>query len=372
VTRPIGILACWLLLLPAHGDDWPQWLGPRRDAVWRETGILKRFPPDGPKVLWRAPIGPGYTGPAVARGRVVTMDRRLAPGSSNPSNPFQRGSIPGTESVLCHDADSGRLIWRHEYPRAYTISYPKGPRATPAIDGERVYTLGAEGDLHCLRLSDGTVVWRRHFSGDYGAATPTWGFAAHPLVVGDHVITLVGGEGSAVVAFDKRTGRECWRALTTDDVAYCPPVICRVGDHRLLVVWLIDGVHGLDPANGKVLWSHEWKVRGGGSIAMPRQLGDRLFLSTFFNGSLMLRLQPDASGVVKLWQSPKISAKDTTQLHALNAVPWLEGEHIYGVCNHGQFRCLEITDGARVWESLRPLRLERPRRNATAFLIKHE
>lgn len=372
MIRTLTFLALASALFTARADDWPQWLGPQRDGVWRETGILKRFPTDGPRVLWRQPIGPGYTGPAVGGGVVVAMDRVLAPGATNPSNPFQRGSIPGNERVRCHDAETGQLLWQHAYPRAYTISYPKGPRATPAIDGDRIYALGAEGDLLCLAKGNGNVLWRHHFGDEYGAKTPTWGFAAHPLVDGDRVISLVGGEGSALVAFDKRTGRELWRALTTADVAYCPPVIHEAGGVRQLVVWLIDGVHGLNPETGTVLWIHEWKVRGGGSIAMPRKHGDRLFLSTFFNGSLMLRFAADRPAVSPLWESPKISAKDTTHLHALNTVPWLEAGHIYGVCNHGQFRCLRIEDGERVWETLKPLRLDRPRRNATAFLIKHE
>jgi outer membrane protein assembly factor BamB len=371
----IRLFPAAVLLLGASAtsaDDWPQWLGPARDAVWRETGIVESFSDRELKPLWRTPLGPGYTGPAVAGGRVFVMDRQLAPGAKNPENLFKRGNIAGTERALCLDERTGRVLWERKYEAGYTLSYPKGPRATPTVDGERVYTLGAEGHLHCLDAVNGSVIWQRDFTEDFGAKTPTWGHAAHPLVDGDKVICLVGGEGSAVVAFDKRNGRELWRALTTRDVAYCAPVIYEAVGKRQLIIWHTEAVASLDPDSGAVLWEHEWKVRGGGSIALPRLRGDRLFLSTFFNGSLMLGLKAGGPGVEKLWQSPKISARDTLFLHSLNSVPWLEAGHIYGVCNYGQFRCLRIEDGRRVWESLKPLGLDKPRRNANAFIVKHE
>lgn len=372
MKQPIALLCVLISSVSLMADDWPQWLGPRRDGVWRETGILKRFPETGLKVLWRTPIGPGYTGPAVAGKMVIAMDRTLAKGARNPTDPFERDSIPGAERIVCLDRNTGALLWKHEYPAAYTISYPKGPRATPVIDGERAYTLGAEGHLVCLKLDNGKPVWNHHFAETHSAKTPTWGFAAHPLVDGERLICLVGGKDSAVVAFDKKTGRELWRRLTSKDIGYCPPVIYEAGGVRQLIIWLVGGVHALNPETGDIYWSHKWHVRGGGSIAMPRKLGDRLFLSTFFNGSLMLKLHEDTPTASLLWQSPKTSVLDTIHLHALNSVPWLEDGHIYGVCNYGQFRCLEIETGKRKWESLEPLRLAKTRRNATAFIVRHE
>jgi outer membrane protein assembly factor BamB len=370
-TLLLTVGALWCAGIQVVADDWPQWLGPGRDSVWRESGILKSFPKAGLKQLWRSPIGPGYSGPAVADGQVFVLDRVLAPGATNPENLFRRGSIPGTERIHCFDQSSGKTLWIHEYDSAYTVSYPKGPRATPAVKAGRVYSLGTEGDLICLESKTGQPVWSRNFGKAYGAKTPTWGFAAHPLLDGNQVISLVGGKGSAVVAFNKTDGSELWRALTTDDVAYCPPVIYKIGGVRQLIIWLVDGVHSLDPKTGKIYWSHPWKVRGGGSIAMPRMIGHRLFLSTFFNGSLMLQLNAQPLGVEQLWISPKISTKDTTFLHALNCTPWLEGEYIYGVCNYGQFRCLQISNGKRIWESFKPLGLAKPRRNANAFIVKN-
>src|SRR5581483_3658525 len=125
-----------LALAPsARADDWPQWLGPQRDGVWRETGIVEKFPPGGPKVLWKAPVGGGYAGPAVAGGKVYVIDRVLPEGTRNPANAFARDEIPGRERVLCLDEQTGRVIWKHEYDCPYRISYPAGPRATPLVSG---------------------------------------------------------------------------------------------------------------------------------------------------------------------------------------------------------------------------------------------
>lgn len=356
----------------ASAEDWPQWLGPKRDAVWRESGIVKTFPKEGLKPLWRTPVRPGYSGPAVAKGRVFLMDRQLAEGARNPDDVFKRGNIPGDERILCLDAKTGSLLWEKSYAAGYTVSYPKGPRATPTVSDGRVYTLGAEGHLNCLDVDDGATLWAKRLSDDYGARTPTWGHAAHPLIDGDKLICLAGGEGSAVVAFDKDTGRELWRALTSKDIGYCPPVIYEAGGRRQLIIWHTQAVVSLNPDTGAIYWQVPWDVRGGGSIAMPRQLDDTLFLGTFFNGSLMLKLNTAEPGATELWKSPKITTKDTIFLHSLNCTPWLENGLIYGVCNYGQFRCLRASDGQRLWESLKPVGLDKPRRNANAFIVRHE
>ena len=187
-------------------DDWPQWLGPQRDAVWRESGIIARFPTNGPPVRWRASIGGGYAGPVVANGRVYVADRRLAQGTSNPADPFDRGVIRGGERVLCLSEADGQVLWKHEYECPYTISYPAGPRVAPLVSQGKVYTLGAEGNLFCLDATDGKVLWSHEFKKDYGIKAPMWGFAGHPLLDGNRLICLVGGAGSTAVAFDKDTG----------------------------------------------------------------------------------------------------------------------------------------------------------------------
>ncbi len=214
--RPLtsALLLCALFAAPARADDWPQWLGPKRDAIWRETGILDKFPAGGPKVLWRKPVGPGYTGPAVAKGRVYVMDR-VRPGDGEKKQPVYKPG-PGKERVLCLSAKDGSLIWKHEYEAPYIkMGYPSGPRTTPLVEGDRVYTLGAAGHLFCLDADTGKVIWAKDFQKDLKAPQPFWGWAGHPLIEGDRLICTVGGPGQAAVAFDKRTGKELWKALST-------------------------------------------------------------------------------------------------------------------------------------------------------------
>jgi len=168
----------------ARGDDWPQWLGPKRDGVWRETGIVEKFPKGGPKVLWRTPIGGGYSGPAVAGVRAYITDRLLATDAKNPASGFTKNEIPGKERVLCLDDATGQIIWKHDYDCNYDMQYPAGPRTTPVVDNGKVYTLGAMGDLLCLDTANGKVLWSKNFPKDYNAPVQVWGFAAHPLLKG--------------------------------------------------------------------------------------------------------------------------------------------------------------------------------------------
>jgi outer membrane protein assembly factor BamB len=356
------------LTLNLLADDWPQWLGPQRDGVWRETGIVKTFPEDGLSLRWRTTIGAGYAGPAVAKGRVYVHDRQLATGASNPENPFGRGGIPGTERVLCLNEKDGRLIWTHEYDCLYSVSYASGPRATPLAHDGRVYTLGAEGHLLCLTAENGEVVWSRELTRDFNTRTPTWGFAGHPLIDGDKLICLVGGEGSVAVAFDKDTGEELWRALSAKEPGYCPPMIYTINGHRQLIIWHPQAVSGLDPDTGDVLWTHPQNVRSGMTIATPRQLGDRLFLTSFFSGALMLRVIGDEPEVI--WQSPKASEKDTLMLHSTMSTPIVSNTHIYGCCSYGQFRCLKTDTGERVWETFEPI-VGKPERWGNAFIVEN-
>ena len=346
---------------PAHADDWPQWLGPRRDGVWRESGVLDHFPKNGPKERWRMPVGGGYAGPAVADGKVYVPDRVLAPGAKNPSDPFKTSSVDGEERLWCLKESDGGVLWKKSYPCAYQLSYAAGPRATPTVGGGKVYFLGAMGDLHCYNAATGDDVWAKNFVKDkaYKAPVPLWGFAASPLLDGDELICLVGGDNSVVVAFDKDTGAEKWRALSmeTEQIGYCPPVIYTVGGVRQLIIWTPEAVNGLDPATGKVYWSQPFKLKANLSIATPRLDGDRLLVTSFYNGSMLLKLtaengKPSAS---VLWKG-KGRGEAPTQtegLHSIISTPYIRDGYIYGVCSYGQLRCLKEDDGSRVWEDLR-------------------
>lgn len=367
----VCILGFYLLTAPVlHAADWPQWLGPQRDGVWRETGIIEKFPTNGLKFRWRVQIGSGYSGPAVAKGRVYVMDRQLAKGTSNPSSPWGRSEIPGNERVLCLNEVDGRILWQHEYDCPYTVSYASGPRVTPPVHEGKVYTLGSEGNLLCLDAEKGTVLWSRDFKKDFGIKTPMWGFAGHPLVDGKKLICLVGGEGSIAVAFDKDTGKELWRALSAKEPGYAPPMIYEFSGKRQLILWHPEAVNALDPETGKVIWSHPLtpSVRSGMTIPSPRKIGDLLFLTSFYNGSLLLRVDSDKPSVV--WQSQKVSEKDTDGLHSVMATPLIENGYIYSPCSYGQFRCLKLETGERLWETFAPTS-GKSERWGHAFVVKH-
>jgi outer membrane protein assembly factor BamB len=349
--------------------DWPQWLGPNRDSTWRESDLVEKFPTNGPPVLWRTPIGGGYSGPVVADGLVYVTDRQLAQGASNPADPFDRATIRGYERVLCLDERDGHVVWKHQYECPYSIAYPAGPRVAPLVDAGKVYTLGAEGNLVCLDARSGELQWSRDFKKDFGIKAPMWGFAGHPLVDDDRLICLVGGAGTTVVAFNKFNGKEIWRALSAEEPGYSSPMICEEGGKRQLIVWHPEAANSLDPETGKVYWSVPFKSRSGMTIATPRKSGAALFFTSFYSGSLMLRMDRDKPSASVVWRTEKSSEKDTTHLNAVMCTPFLLGGCIYGVCSYGQLRCLKVETGERLWETFKATTSGEPVRWANAFIV---
>jgi outer membrane protein assembly factor BamB len=371
----LAFLASPLLAVPAAGDDWPQWLGPQRDGVWREKGVVEKFPQGGPKQRWRVEIGGGYAGPAVADGKVYVTDRVLARGAKDSADPFQRSNSDGEERVLCIDDSNGKVLWTHSYPCKYEISYPCGPRCTPVVKDGKVYTLGAMGDLYCLDAAKGTVVWSKKFTKDYGAPVPGWGFAASPLLDGDRLICLVGGKNSVVVAFDKNSGKELWKSLnlTGAQIGYAPPIIAEVGKTRQLIVWHPQAVNGLNPETGELYWSEKFQARSNLAISTPRLAGDKLLVTAFYNGSMLLQLDGDKPAAKVVWKvgGRNESPEGTEGLHSIMCTPVVKDDHIYGVCSYGELRCLKLDTGERVWQDLRATgKKEKPsERWANAFIV---
>jgi outer membrane protein assembly factor BamB len=372
-TRLGYVLAMVTLVLaggtPSTADDWPQWQGPKRDGVWRESGIVEKFPPGGPKVLWRAELGGGFAGPAVADGRVYVMDRRgemLGKGKEGPP----KGGLKGKERILSLDAADGKPLWVHEYDCDYRILYPSGPRSTPVVHQGKLYSLGAMGDVFCLDAAKGKVHWHKRLLDEYKAKTPLWGYAAHPLVDGDRVICLAGGAGSAVVALHKDTGKELWRALTVEEIGYAPPMIFEAGGKRQLIVWHTEAINSLDPETGKLYWSEKFPlnepVRPAITVGTPRLEKDLLFVSSPHHGSLMLKLAADRPAATVLWRGKSDNLAKPDGLHSLMSSPVLRDGHVYGVCNFGQLRCLKADTGKLLWEHQTS---ERKALATTTFLI---
>ncbi len=367
-TTILSISLSFFLSHSVSAADWPQWLGPDRDSVWREQGILEEFPEGGPKVQWRAPVELGYAGPAVAEGRVFVMDYVLKAGEIR-NNPSARDHLEGTERVLCFDADSGELLWKHEYARPYSVSYGGGPRCTPTVDGERVYALGGEGNLWCLDVRDGRVIWSKDFVKDYGAETPLWGVAAHPLVAGDTLFCVVGGDGSVAVAFDKYTGRERWRALSASQQGYCPPTMIEHAGTQQLVIWHGDAINGLNPESGDVYWSVPLKPSYGMAIAVPRLLGSQLFASGFGTAGVLLKLSEQRPAVDIVWRGEPRNA-----VYSSNVTPFLLDGVIYGCdISTSALMAVRMEDGERLWQTLEPtIGADQRGRYGTAFLVRHE
>lgn len=359
-------LVCLSLLMAvvssARADDWPQWMGPGRDNIWREDGLLARFPAGGPRVLWRQPIAGGYAGPAVAAGRVYATDY-VTEADVKVAN-FERKTSTGIERVLCLDEATGTILWKHEYPVTYTVAYPAGPRCTPTVDGDRVYTLGTEGHLFCFAVADGTVLWSRDLKEDYRTKAALWGYASHPLVDGDRLICVVGTDTAHAVAFDKRTGAEVWRAGTAPEQGYSPPTIITAAGVRQLLFMKPDGIYAVEPETGRQLWESPYNADNGSIIMAPVQLGEHLFVGGFQNKNLLLKLRGDAPGVEVVWRN-----RPKQGLSAVNVQPYATEGHLYGFHEKGELRVVAIPSGDIVWKGGGPLG-ERPQGSGTAFLVR--
>lgn len=371
--RALLTLAAATLLFPpgARADDWPQWLGPQRDAVWRETGIIDQLPAGGPPVLWRAEIGAGFSSPAVVKGKLFVTDRVIPKDVTRPKDPFATSQIPGVERVLCLNEADGKELWKHEYDCPYTVSYASGPRTTPLVHDGRVYTLGTMGDLLCLDTLTGKVIWSKDCKKDYDLKIPLWGIASSPLLDGDKLICLAGGENGRVLALDRRTGKEIWRSVPAKEIGYCPPVIYTINGRRQLIIWHPGAVNGLDPETGRILWSEPWAIRSELSVTMPRLAGNDLFLTAFYNGAALLRFEAGKTNPAVVWRTQKQSERDTTHLNSIISTPFIEDGYVYGACSYGQFRCLKLETGERVWETFVPTG-GKEARWATAFIMKHD
>ena len=347
----------WYKLLPlsillfafcqVSADDWPQWRGPTRDGVWQETGVVEKFAAAQLPIQWRVKIGSGYSGPTVANGRVYVTDRLTDPEQ--------------LERVVCVDAETGEKVWTHEYKCPYLgIGYTAGPRAAVTIDDGLAYSLGAMGNLFCLDAEQGTVVWSIDLNTEYKIQVrdreanrmPIWGMACSPLIYQDLVIIQVGAKDAGVIAFEKKTGKEVWRSLS-DPGQYSSPVLTRQADKDVVVCWTGASVAGLAPQSGQVYWRHEFLPKNMPiGCASPVILKDRLFLTSFYDGSLMLRLLPEQTNVEQVWKQRGPSETETKALHSIISTPIMIDDHIYGVDSYGELRCLDSDTGERIWEDL--------------------
>ena len=346
-----------LLCVQGVADDWPQWRGPSRDGLWREKGIVRKFEGRQLPIRWRVKIANGYSGPTVANNRVYVTDRLTNPGAA--------------ERVHCFDAMSGEKIWSYSYESRYSkVGYPDGPRASVTINDNRAYSLGTMGQMFCFDSEKGKVLWSKDLKSEYKIRMPIWGIAAATLIEDNLVIVHIGGkDGACLVAFDKVTGREQWRALN-DPASYSAPIVIEQAGKRVLVCWTGKGVVGLNPLTGELYWRHPFTPsRMILNIATPVLHNDLLFVSGFYDGSLLLKLNSEKLAVEKVWRRKGANERNTDSLHCCISTPVLQGDYIYGVDSYGEFRCLELQSGNRIWENLEAV----PRaRWSNIHMVRHE
>lgn len=369
------LMVCVLPCADLAAEDWPRWMG-NHSSVWTETGMIDEIPADGLDVQWRMPIGAGYSGPSVVGDRLFITDR--VPAEEGVER--KRGELPGGERFLCMDVKTGKTLWEHSYDCPYRIAFPTGPRCTPTVDGDRVYSLGAMGDLICFQVADGKIVWQKKLTEEYKTKPPLWGFSSHPFVDGDRLIVPVGGEGTGLVAFDKMTGKEIWRSVSTMDVAYAPLVMYEADGERQLIFWHAEGVVSLDPEKGTEHWSVKFPEETNASqtsIATPRIVGDKIFISEFYKGSLLLQVGSNPPSVKELWRSFKTDPRHEKGLNSMMTTPMIKDGHAYGIAFNnkmqGIMRCIEVESGEMKWTKEDWLvKDEDPVVFGSAFIVENE
>jgi outer membrane protein assembly factor BamB len=345
-ARPLFLLAPCLaaLALPVRGDDWPQWRGPDRSGVSKETGLLKTWPQGGPKLLWSYhEAGAGYSGPAVVGDRLYTM-----------------GGRGDSEYVFALDVQDGKQVWEAKIGPLFSgTQWNAGPSATPTVEGGLVYALGGQGILVCVDAAKGTEVWRKDMTKDLGGAVnpigggPTefaWGWNWSPLVDGDRLVCVPGGSQGLLAALDKKNGKELWRSKDVPEkVTYSSPVLAEVGGIRQVVAMTNSGTVGVAAKDGALLWTykHEYKDM---IVPTPIIHDDLVFtivgLMNFRPGVDTIQLTA-ASGAVK-------AAKKYASLDFASgiATPVLVGDHVYGFSESRKkpgWLCTAFKTGTVVW-----------------------
>jgi outer membrane protein assembly factor BamB len=327
------------LFISSASQDWPDWRGSNRDGKWKETGIVKIFKTDKIPLKWSIPCGAGYSGPTVSGGKVYLTDLIEKPEAS--------------ERVLCVDANNGKVIWTYSYACQYgNVSYPDGPRASVVISDGKAYSLGTMGHFFCFDSQTGSVLWQHDLNLEYQIRMPIWGIASTPLIFENIIILQIGGSnGASVLALDKNSGKELWRAMD-DKISYSAPLLIRQAGKPVVVVWTAENLNGLDPKTGRVYWKIPFPLRMGMGIATPVKYKDYLFVSSFYSGSLLVKLGQETTSAEKIWLRAGESEYKTDALHCVINTPLIKDDCIYGVDSYGELRCLRLETGDRLWEDL--------------------
>ncbi len=366
------LLACLPLVVSvifsAEGEDWPQFLGPRANGTSTETGLLDKWPANGPPVVWSHKTGTGYSAPSVRGERLVVHHRTGA-----------------EEVVECLEAATGKPRWRYAYPSRYEdpYGYNNGPRCTPLLTTDLCYTFGAEGKLLCLELATGKKVWERDTAKDFEVPEAFFGVGSTPILEGDLLIVMVGGQpNSGVVAFHAKTGRTVWESVGKNNwqgqpmlgwpgervvswathwkqASYATPVAATIHGQRHIFCLMRQGLVSLDPKTGEVNFSRWFQSTANDSVnAMnPVVVDDLVFFSGAYYrvGSVVLRVKPNGKSFEEVWRSPKELRELVPPVLEIHwTTPIYHDGLLYSFSGRNEpdarFRCVELRTGKLKWD----------------------
>jgi outer membrane protein assembly factor BamB len=320
--------------------DWPQFLGPSRNGISAETGLIDKWPEGGPKEVWRAPGGVGMSGLAIKEGKLLTLVQR-----------------EGQQWVVAHDAQTGKSVWQTPLGSEYENQMGNGPRATPTISGDRVFAFSGEGILAAVGLADGKLLWSHHVVKELKGKEADYGMACSPLVVGEDVIVIAGAPNAAVAAYNAQSGKLAWTA-GDDPAGYSSPTLLKVGGQEQVVAYTGASAIGLTPQGGSLLWRFPYETDFNCNIATPLAVDGKVFISSGENhGSALLTLKPAGQ---------TFDAEEAWTSHGAQSVmrnEWqtsilLDG-HLYGFDNVGSagpvthLTCVNAATGKRAWQQAR-------------------
>jgi outer membrane protein assembly factor BamB len=312
------------------GADWPQWRGPDRTDHSPDRDLLKQWPRGGPKRLWlNESAGIGYSGFSIADGRLYTQ-----------------GARDRREFLLAIDAATGRELWSAPVGEMFTESHGDGPRATPTVDGERVYVMGGNGNLVCATTADGGIVWETSMT-QLGGKVPGWGYTESVLVVGDLVVCTPGGSQGTMAGLDKATGKVVWRSRELTDAAqYASPILIEHGGNPQIVQLVMKQFFGVNPSSGDVLWRQAWPMGRVAVIPTPIHHNGHIYITSGYGaGCTLARLNPAGTSIRTIYSN------DVMANHHGGVI--LVGDHIYGYSDtrRGRWICQEFLTGKEVWAS---------------------
>ncbi len=326
------LLFLFALLPLQHNSDWPQWRGPTRDGTWHEPQFPLHLPKDA-KPLWKLPLGAGYGGIAVSNNKLFVLDR-IKSTKNNETEELER--------ILCLDPLTGKQLWLHAYNAAYKkLDYGNGPRTTPTIHQGKVYTFGSIGDIHCLDINTGKVLWHRNAVVDFNAKYPIWGYASSPLIDENRVLLQIGAKpDGCFIALNKDTGKEIWRA-GADRPGYASAQIFTVNNQKQIVWWSAQNACGLDPKTGSILWKFPLSMDYDVAIA-DLIFHEGIFLaSDYWTGSKAIELAPTGPNLA--WEGK--------QLSMLMCSPLVKDGYFYALDRFRGIKCIKAKTGKVLWEN---------------------